>query len=80
MKVVRSPNIVGFVDVMESNNNYYIIQELCSGDLEGYLKSKPGKSLDEIEAIKVLTEVCNGFMTLVREGIVHRYPLQYSEI
>lgn len=47
MKALKSDNIVGFVDVMESNNNYYIIQELCTGDLEGYLKGKPGKCVDE---------------------------------
>ena len=47
MKTLKSDNIVGFIDVMESNNNYYIIQELCTGDLEGYLKSKPGKCVDE---------------------------------
>ena len=43
MKALKSENIVGFMDVMESNNNYYIIQQLCTGDLDGYLKSKPGK-------------------------------------
>lgn len=26
MKVLKSPNIVELFDVMESNNNYYIIQ------------------------------------------------------
>jgi len=38
MKVLKSPNIVELFDVMESNNNYYIIQELCDIDLEHYLK------------------------------------------
>lgn len=55
MKSVRSENIVGFYDVMESSNNYYIIQELCDdGDLEHYLKKQPNKSLSEKEAIRVL--------------------------
>lgn len=26
MKTLKSDNIVGFIDVMESSNNYYIIQ------------------------------------------------------
>ena len=34
MKVLKSPNIVELFDVMESNNNYYIIQYLCDIDLE----------------------------------------------
>lgn len=33
MKTVHSENIVSLVDVLESSNNFYIIQELCDGDL-----------------------------------------------
>jgi hypothetical protein len=29
---------VGFYDVMESSKNYYIIQELCDGDLAADIK------------------------------------------
>ena len=72
MKAVRSENIVGLYDVMESSNNYYIIQELCDTDLEHFLKSRPGGVLDEKDAVKLLTEICNGFLTLAKEGIVHR--------
>lgn len=58
---------------MESSNNYYIIQELCDGgDLEHYLKKQPNKSLSEKDAIQILKEICNGFIVLVKEGIVHR--------
>lgn len=62
---------------MESNNNYYIIQELCDGDLENYLKQQSGKSISEAESIQFLTEICFGFLTLVKEGILHRYILFY---
>ena len=54
MKAVHSENIVQLFDVMESSNNYYIIQELCDGDLEHHLKSKPGGVLEEEEAINLL--------------------------
>lgn len=47
MKVLKSPNIVELFDVMESNNNYYIIQELCDIDLENYLKQQPHKIISE---------------------------------
>ncbi len=33
MQTVESDYIVGFLDVMETSKNYYIIQELCEGDL-----------------------------------------------
>lgn len=74
MKSVHSDYIVGFFDVMESANNYYIIQELCKdGDLEHYLKKLPNRKMGEHEAIRMLTEICHGFLALVKEGIVHRY-------
>ena len=38
MQSVKSENIVGFYDVMESANNYYIVQELCDGDLTSIMK------------------------------------------
>ena len=60
------------LDVMESSHNYYIIQEICDNDLEKYLAKTP--KLSEAEAINFLKQICNGFMSLVKEGIVHRYP------
>jgi serine/threonine protein kinase len=62
---IKSSNIVGFFDVLMSSHNYYIIQELCEGDLENYLE-KNKKKIAEDQAIKFLTEICNGFMTLVK--------------
>lgn len=38
MQSVHNPNIVQFVDVMESSKNYYIIQELCDGDISKLMK------------------------------------------
>lgn len=55
---------------MESSNNYYIIQELCDSDLEKFLKVK--HTLPEQQALTFLTQICNGFISLAREGIVHR--------
>lgn len=57
---------------MESSHNYYIVQELCDSDLEKFLKNHHHGAVDEEEAIKMLTHICNGFLTLVREGVVHR--------
>lgn len=40
MKSVKSPNIILLEEVMESSNNYYIIEELCDGDFEHYIAKK----------------------------------------
>lgn len=74
---IKSTNVVGFFDVLESKHNYYIVQELCDNDLEKVLKSSPEQKLTEEQAISYLIEICNGFLSLVREGIVHRYS-QYN--
>jgi serine/threonine protein kinase len=58
---------------MESSHNYYIIQEICDSDLEKYLHQH--KQLGEAEAVGFLKQICNGFMALVKEGIVHRFIL-----
>jgi hypothetical protein len=70
LQSVKSPNIVGFEDVMESNQYYYVIQELCDGDLSKIMK--PGACQPEKKAIDMLIHISNGFLALVREGIIHR--------
>lgn len=40
MKILKSPNVVKLYDVLESSNNYYIVEEICDGDLEHYLRKK----------------------------------------
>ena len=73
MRTIHSENCVRCIDVMESSNNYYVVQELCDSDLSKVLQKQPGKCLPEKEAVQILTSICNGFLTLVSEGIVHRY-------
>ena len=69
--MVRSPNIVRVHEVMESTNNYYMILELCDCDLEKYMKMHP--DIQEPQAIEMLRQMVNGFVALIREGIIHRY-------
>lgn len=38
LQQLSSENIVAVYEVMESSNNYYIIQELCDSDLENYMR------------------------------------------
>lgn len=45
MECIKSDNVVGFFDVMESSKNYYLVQELCDGgDLSSVMKA--GQTVD----------------------------------
>ena len=70
LQLLKSENVVKVLDVMESSHNYYIIQEICDSDLEHYIEQH--KEISEQEAIGFLRQICNGFIALVKEGIVHR--------
>lgn len=53
MSKLKSPLIVQLYGVLETSNNYYIIQEFCDGgDLRGCLKKK--KTLNESESLQIL--------------------------
>jgi len=53
MKKLDSDYIVKLIDVLETKNNYYIVQEYCDqGDFRNYLKKKI--FLEEKEAKQVL--------------------------
>jgi serine/threonine protein kinase len=58
------------LDAYESANRYYIILELCDGDLEKYILMN--RTISEERAISIMSEIANGFTTLVREGVIHR--------
>jgi serine/threonine-protein kinase ULK/ATG1 len=71
LKTLKSKNIVGFLDVMESANYYYLVQEFCdSGDVRGLIKKRG--PIPEAEAIDILKQVCYGFIEMLKEGVVHR--------
>lgn len=79
MECIKSENVVGFYDVMESSKNYYIVQEYCDGgDLSSKMKS--GQIVPENQAKDYLLQITNGFLSLVKEGIIHRYRSYYSGI
>lgn len=77
LQQVKSKNIVAVYEVMESSNNYYIIQELCDSDLEKYMKENA--VITEKRAIEILRQIVNGFVALIKEGIVHRYFTDYGK-
>lgn len=57
---------------MESANYYYIVQEYCNGgELRAFMEKKG--PLVEPEALGVLGDICNGFVCMLSQGVVHRY-------
>jgi len=71
MKKLKSDYIVKLIDVLETKNNYYIVQEYCDqGDFRHYLNIKG--FLDEKEAKQVLVNLLSGFLELLKHGIIHR--------
>lgn len=71
MKKLKSEYVVDLIDVLETSNNYYIIQEYCDGgDFRSELKKK--KNLSEFEALNVMRDLLTGFMDLLKNGIIHR--------
>ncbi len=60
MKRLKSTNIIKFLDVHETKNNFYIIIELAQGGtLRSYLKKV--NRLDEKHTMRCLIQILNGF-------------------
>ncbi len=68
---INHPNIIKFIEMLRTNNNYYLVYEYCNGGtLAEYIKSK--KRLSEDEAIKIFTQLRSAFELLNKEKILHR--------
>ena len=70
MKMINHPNVISLLDVLVSNNKYYLILEYCSkGDLKSYAKHKEfTESMLKIYMIQIR----NGLAELHRQNIIHR--------
>jgi serine/threonine protein kinase len=68
---VNHPNIIKFIEMLRTSNNYYLVYEYCNGGtLAEYIKAK--KKLTEEEAIKIFLQIRSAFETLSAENILHR--------
>ena len=74
MKMVKSENIIKFIECVESARNYYLVEEFAeTGTLRDVLSS--AGQLSESEATNYMIQLLNGFKELIKFGIVHRYFL-----
>jgi serine/threonine protein kinase len=70
MTKINHPNIVHLHEFLETGRNYYMILDLCDGDLENHIEKE--KFLSESEAIYFMKQIANGFRELNKWKIMHR--------
>ncbi|CAD8074925.1 unnamed protein product [Paramecium sonneborni] len=71
LSLMNSENIVKMYDYYHKPQCTYIITEYCNqGDLGQLIKRK--QRIDEIEAIKIMKHIVNGFKEQVAKGVIHR--------
>ncbi|MBN3280662.1 HUNK kinase, partial [Polyodon spathula] len=70
-QMIRHPNITQLLDILETENSYYLVMELCPG---GNLMHKicEKKRLEEYEAQKYIRQLVMAVEHLHRVGVVHR--------
>uniref|UniRef100_A0A3B3QJR9 non-specific serine/threonine protein kinase n=1 Tax=Paramormyrops kingsleyae TaxID=1676925 RepID=A0A3B3QJR9_9TELE len=70
-QMIRHPNITQLLDVLETENSYYLVMELCpGGNLMNRIYEK--KRLEEKEAQKYVRQLVMAVEHLHRAGVVHR--------
>ncbi|CAD8158578.1 unnamed protein product [Paramecium pentaurelia] len=71
LSLMNSENVLKMYDYYHRPQCTYIITEYCNqGDLGQLIKRK--QRIDEIEAIKIMKHIVNGFKEQVAKGIIHR--------
>ena len=71
LQMVHHRNIVRLFEIMETENSYYLVTELCSGgDLMEHICNR--KRLDEKESRKYIRQMLSAVGFLHKSGILHR--------
>ena len=71
MKKCKCKNSVEFIELLESQNNYNVVMELCDADLQIYLmKKNHGFPKEEIR--KIFLQLNNVFKIMYSQNIMHR--------
>ncbi|XP_071113089.1 serine/threonine-protein kinase MARK2-like isoform X1 [Haliotis cracherodii] len=71
LQMVRHQNVVQLLEIMETENSYYLVTELCQhGDLMDYICKR--KKLEEKEVRRYIRQIVSAVDYLHRAGILHR--------
>jgi serine/threonine-protein kinase ULK/ATG1 len=60
---INHPNIIKFIEMLRTANNYYLVYEYCNGGTLAEYIQKKGR-LSEDEAVKVFVQLRNAFEAL----------------
>ena len=71
LSILKHPNIIHVENILEDNQNYYIIMEYCqNGELFEYIVKK--EKLDEEESSIFFYQLINGVDYIHKKGFAHR--------
>ena len=71
LKIMKSKYSVKFIEYLEEDNYFYIVMELCEGDLNYFLE-KMNKKLDINIIIKITKQLNEVFKFMIEKKIEHR--------
>ena len=73
MTQLNHPNCVHLLDTITTSKQIFLIMDYIEGgSLHAYLKQRPLRRLDEVEARRVFTEIVNGLQYCHDKAIAHR--------
>jgi serine/threonine protein kinase len=73
MERLSHPNIVQYVDAIDTSKYLYIMMEyLGGGSLHHYLKRRTSRRLDEVRARRIFNQACQGLRYLHDRCVIHR--------
>ena len=79
MMMVNHPNVLKLLEVVETDNSYYLVTEMAEGgDLMERICSK--QSLGEEEVRKYMRQIISAVDHLHNAKIIHRYVLSFGVI
>ena len=71
LKIMKSKYSVEYIEHIVKNDYYYIVMELCDGDLN-YLQKKMNGKIDLITIVKIITQLNEVIKLMHEKKIEHR--------
>ena len=70
MAKLNHPNLIGIYDFGEIDGMLYIVMEMVHGS--SLYHASYGKTIDQVEAGRIICEICHGLENAHQQGILHR--------